>query len=261
LLDPSCISFDSVGLRIGRDLDANAVGLRTLSHHDEPLLECLSHRERGARELHLARFDLGQVEHVVDEREQMAARREDVFEVLRLLLVHGAEHLLAEDLREPQDRVQRRAQLVRHVREELRLVPAGRLELAYRRLSSSFMRLTFAASAPSSSRFTTSTCPRSRPRRSQPGGRRSAGSSRSSDHERMNPEHQRQHQRRDRDPDEEVPRAHVGPGVAGDQVVDLRGRAVGEIGGVLVQVDGESFGSLAESNHVAAQRIRLVGPG
>ena len=41
-----------------------------------------------------------------------------------------AEQLLAQQLREADDRVQRRPQLVRHVREELALVPARRLELA-----------------------------------------------------------------------------------------------------------------------------------
>jgi hypothetical protein len=54
---------------------------------------------------------------------------QDVLEVLGLLLVDVAEHLLGEDLREPDDGVQRSAELVRHVREELRFVPAGRFEL------------------------------------------------------------------------------------------------------------------------------------
>ena len=55
---------------------------------------------------------------------------EDVLEVLRLLLVDLADHLLAQHLGEAEDRVQRRAELVRHVREEVRLVLAGRLQLA-----------------------------------------------------------------------------------------------------------------------------------
>ena len=40
------------------------------------------------------------------------------------------EHALVQHLREADDRVERRAQLVRHVGEELRLVAAGRLQLA-----------------------------------------------------------------------------------------------------------------------------------
>ena len=54
---------------------------------------------------------------------------EDVVEVLLLLRVELAEHPLAQHLREADDRVQRRAQLVRHVRQELGLVLARGLEL------------------------------------------------------------------------------------------------------------------------------------
>ena len=51
-------------------------------------------------------------------------------EVFVLLLVQLAEHPLRQHLREADDGVQRRAQLVRHVGEELGLVLAGDLELA-----------------------------------------------------------------------------------------------------------------------------------
>jgi hypothetical protein len=54
----------------------------------------------------------------------------DVEQVLELLVVDLAEHLLREHLGEADDRVERRAQLVRHVGEELRLVLVRLLELA-----------------------------------------------------------------------------------------------------------------------------------
>src|SRR5438128_10703640 len=60
----------------------------------------------------------------------MPARSEDVAQVVLLLVVELAEHPLEEDLGEPDDGVERRAQLVAHVREELALVPARDLELA-----------------------------------------------------------------------------------------------------------------------------------
>jgi hypothetical protein len=60
----------------------------------------------------------------------VVARREDVVEILVLLGVGLAEQPLPQHLREADDRVQRRPQLVRHVREELGLVPARRLQLA-----------------------------------------------------------------------------------------------------------------------------------
>ena len=92
---------------------------RPLAHHHDAALERLAQRERRDLELDLPRLDLREVEDVVDEREQVVARREDVVEVLLLLLVDLAEHLLAQHLREAEDRVQRRPQLVRHVGEEL----------------------------------------------------------------------------------------------------------------------------------------------
>src|SRR5438552_5669729 len=59
----------------------------------------------------------------------MGAGAADVLKVLGLLGIELAEHPLDEDVREADDRVQRRAQLVRHVREELGLVPVRDLEL------------------------------------------------------------------------------------------------------------------------------------
>ena len=60
----------------------------------------------------------------------MIARGEDVVEVLLLLLVDLAEQALLQHLGEADDRVQRRPQLVRHVRQELAFVPARLLQLA-----------------------------------------------------------------------------------------------------------------------------------
>ncbi len=57
------------------------------------------------------------------------ARLVDVLQVVGLLLVDLAEHALGEHFREADDRVERRAQLVRHVGEELRLVLVRHLEL------------------------------------------------------------------------------------------------------------------------------------
>ena len=57
------------------------------------------------------------------------AEREDVVEVLLLLRVDLAGDPLAQHLREADDRVQRRPQLVGHVGQELRLVLARGLEL------------------------------------------------------------------------------------------------------------------------------------
>ena len=97
-------------------------------HHDSAL-QRFAQREEPALELHLTGLDLGQVEDVVDQREQVVGRGEDVVQVLVLLLVHLAEQLLLEHLGEADDRVQRRPQLVAHVGQELGLVLGGDLEL------------------------------------------------------------------------------------------------------------------------------------
>src|SRR5215468_4240048 len=59
----------------------------------------------------------------------MPPRLLDVAEVLRLLVVDLAEHALREHLREADDGVERGAQLVAHVGQELALVLARDLEL------------------------------------------------------------------------------------------------------------------------------------
>ena len=62
--------------------------------------------------------------------QQMPSGRMDVLEVVVLLLVELAEQPLEQHFGKADDRVERRAQLVRHVREEFRLVLVGDLELA-----------------------------------------------------------------------------------------------------------------------------------
>src|SRR6185437_8925593 len=54
----------------------------------------------------------------------------NVLQVVVLLVVEVAEKPLEQDFRKPDDRVQRRAQLVRHVREKFGLVLVRDLELA-----------------------------------------------------------------------------------------------------------------------------------
>ena len=81
------------------------------------------------REPELARLDLRQVEDIVDEREQMLAVRPDVLQDLLRLVRHVAVDAVEKHLRVAENRIQRRAELVAHVGQELRLVLAGDLEL------------------------------------------------------------------------------------------------------------------------------------
>ena len=129
LLDPSLVTVDHIDLGVRGERDADPFLRGALAHHHHAALERLPQRERVNLQLDLSGLDLGEVEDVVDQREQMVPRGGDVVEVLRLLRIHGPDHLVAQHLGEADDRVERRPELVGHVRQELRLVPARRLEL------------------------------------------------------------------------------------------------------------------------------------
>ena len=78
---------------------------------------------------HGAGLDLGHVEDVGDQRQQVRARGVDALGVLDLLRREVAPGVVRERLGQQQQAVQGRAQLVAHVGQELRLVLRGQREL------------------------------------------------------------------------------------------------------------------------------------
>ena len=80
------------------------------------------HRDR-------ARLDLRQVQDVVDQHQQVVAREVDGLRELHLPRRQVAVAVLAQLVRQDQQAVERRAQLVRHVGQELGLVLGGEREL------------------------------------------------------------------------------------------------------------------------------------
>ena len=100
LPDAALVALDDVDVGIRGERHAHAVLRRSLAHHDDAAFQRVAERERRDLELDLSRLDLGEVEHVVDEGEQVVGRREDVLEVLRLLLVDLADDLLSQHLGE-----------------------------------------------------------------------------------------------------------------------------------------------------------------
>ena len=80
-------------------------------------------------DVHLARLDLGQVEDVVDQLEQVGAGAVDRLGELHLLGGEVAVGVVGQQLGQDQQAVERRAQLVRHVGQELGLVARGQREL------------------------------------------------------------------------------------------------------------------------------------
>src|ERR1700730_3718151 len=78
--------------------------------------------------LHPPGLDLGEIEDVVDQREQMPAGAEHPVERLEVLLCCFG--ILPQHLADADDVIERRAQLMAHIGEELRLMLARLRELA-----------------------------------------------------------------------------------------------------------------------------------
>jgi hypothetical protein len=90
--------------------------------------------ERLQEEVHSAGLDLGEVEDVVDQPEQVLAGRVDPLEVRQGRLVASVLGLFLEHLRVADDRVERRPQFMAHVRQEGGFVLASNFELTVRLL-------------------------------------------------------------------------------------------------------------------------------
>ena len=104
-------------------LETDAALCRERLCEREDLVDGLADLDRLDREGDPPGLDPGDVEQFVDESQQVLATAQDVPRPLAFLFVRG---VTPEDLRESEDRRQRRSQLVAHVREEeaLRLVRA-----------------------------------------------------------------------------------------------------------------------------------------
>jgi hypothetical protein len=114
---------------IGRALDDElvAVDADQRPRGRDHVLDELGEIERLPENLHLAGLDLGEVEDVGDEREQVLAGAVDALEIGDLLLATLGLGVLEQHLAVADDRVERRAQLVAHAGEELGLGEARAL--------------------------------------------------------------------------------------------------------------------------------------
>ena len=128
-----------------RDPPVVAVGdrqvVRDVDHEGEPLfrgeraqgrvhdVDDLPHRVVVEREVHAPGLDLREVQHVVDQAQQVSSVHLDVGERLPEHVRNVAVEAVLEHLGEAEDRVHRRAQLVAHVGEELGLRLARLREL------------------------------------------------------------------------------------------------------------------------------------
>ena len=72
--------------------------------------------------IHLAGFDLAQIENVVNQSQQVGARRVDRFRIFDLFRRQDVLAVLSQHLSEDQQVIQRRAQLMAHIGQELALI-------------------------------------------------------------------------------------------------------------------------------------------
>ena len=128
LAKPDLVGVDRAEVRPAIDDNTIAVLRRHRLDRLGHVLDQRRQRERFEMKLHSPRLDLGEVENVVDQREQVPARAEHPIERLDVLLQRLG--ILPQHLGDADDGVERRAQLVAHAGEELRLVLAGDFELS-----------------------------------------------------------------------------------------------------------------------------------
>ena len=124
LLQPLLVRLDR--RRDVRAMDLDFEGeLLVLGHRPERALDEVPQiRELDVADVHVhtTRLDLGEVEDVVDQIEEVGAGAVDRVRELDLLRVQVLVGVLPEQLRQDEQRIERSAQLVRHVREEFGLV-------------------------------------------------------------------------------------------------------------------------------------------
>ena len=132
---------------IGRDLDRlvrqdpgqfDALVIGRQSHEGDPGRDHLAGVEPLDRQRIAVSLDLGHVQHVVDQVEQVATGLMDGVGILGVFVGQRAEQALAHDVGEADHGVQRRAQFVAHVGEEAALAGILTLGLVASRLESQF---------------------------------------------------------------------------------------------------------------------------
>ncbi len=126
--------IDMHGADIGRrhDLEIVAVLVHQRRHQHLHFGRELAEIDLLDMQVHAAGLDLGQIENVVDQPEQMLAGGLDLDEVRLARLVAAILRVLAQNFAVADDGVERRAQLVAHIGEEGRLGAGGRFGLMAR---------------------------------------------------------------------------------------------------------------------------------
>ena len=116
------VSMRAVEMRIDLDLEVQVAGIGFVPERPRHRLDDALEHDLFGLDRDRARLDLGKIENVADEVEQVGTRAVNGARELDLLRRQIVIRVFRELMAEDQDRIQRRAQLVRHVGEELGLV-------------------------------------------------------------------------------------------------------------------------------------------
>ena len=101
-------------------------GLGPATQEGQALLDDRLDRDFAFVQGELSGFQLGEVEHIVDQFEQKFAADMDIVRVFEIAPdADGAEHLGLDHFGETEDGIQRRAKLVAHIGQELGFGPVG----------------------------------------------------------------------------------------------------------------------------------------
>ncbi len=126
-LAPIQFKHAEVGLGFQLQLDALQCGL--LADDQQAVAQQFVQIDGFKLQQHHSGFDLGQVEDVIDQRQQVLAAVENVTDVAALGIGHVTDHAVFERLRKADDGVERGAQLVGHGGEKFGLHMAGVFQL------------------------------------------------------------------------------------------------------------------------------------
>ncbi len=118
LLDERRVGLEHRHVFRNLDLDIDPAQRRHALHHRADSADHLAKQDRLRMNLHASGFDLGEVEDVVDDAEEIFARRVNVVQKPAVPRIEIAGDVGDEDLRESDDGVERRAQLVTRRRQE-----------------------------------------------------------------------------------------------------------------------------------------------
>src|SRR5260370_24675776 len=126
LLEPLFVEPHRIERRSVSEINGYAFLLRDRFHDSANFLDRAGDRERRDMQTCLTGFDFDEVEKIVDELQKMPSAAKDVAEVLALFVVDRTWFAIDQELSEPDDGVQRSAQLVAHRSEEVGLGAPGR---------------------------------------------------------------------------------------------------------------------------------------